>query len=98
MRKSKNKNGSLAIKIDLSKAYDQLEWNFTEWILKEHQMPSKMIKYIMSCVTSVSYQIMINGKPTKPIVPSRGIRQGDPLSPYLFIMATDSLLRGTYKG
>lgn len=93
MRKTKNKKGAMALKLDLSKAYDQIEWNFIENTLKLHDFPNWWITRIMQCIKTVTYKILINGKRSKTVVPSRGIRQGDPLSPYLFLLVIDQLTR-----
>lgn len=79
----------MTIKIDLEKAYDKLEWYFIRERLNQINMFEELIKVIMSCVSSVSTLILFNGRILDPIYPSRGIRQGDPLSPYLFILCID---------
>ena len=84
MMLKKGKTG--CIKIDLEKAYDRLEWPFIRDVLELYRLPPSLIKLIMSCVSSSSVSILLNGGKLEPFHPSRGIRQGDPLSPYLFIM------------
>lgn len=79
----------MTIKIDLEKAYDKLEWYFIRERLNQINMFEELIKVIMSCVSSVSTLILFNGRILDPIYPSRGIRLGDPLSPYLFILCID---------
>lgn len=79
----------MTIKIDLEKAYDKLEWYFIRERLNQINMFEELIKVIMSCVSSVSTLILFNGRILDPIYPSRGIRQGDPLSPYLFLLCID---------
>ena len=87
--RKKGKNGSLALKLDVSKAYDRVEWNFHHGIMVRLGFPEIWVDRVMCCVTTPSYSILINGKPYGTISPSRGLRQGDPLSPYLFLLCTE---------
>ena len=81
----------MAIKIDLEKAYDRLEWSFVYKILHAFHFPQNIIKPIMSYVSSTSISILVNGGKLDSFAPSHGIRQGDPLSPYLFILCMEYL-------
>ena len=85
-RKIQGKLGYMTLKLDMSKAYDRVEWIFLEKVMKYLRFADNLIKIIMSCMSSVSYVVLLNGQPVGNIKPTKGLRQGDPLSPYIFLL------------
>ena len=89
--KRSGRRGQMAIKLDMSKANDRVEWGFVEGMMRKLGFAKRWIKLIMMCVNSASYSILINGEQWGYFSTSRKIRQGDSLSPYLFLLCVEGL-------
>jgi len=91
MRRSKKKKGYVAFKLDLEKAFDNVNWEFLSACLHDFGFLDITIKLIMHCVTSSTFSILWNGNKMPPFMPTHRLRQDDPLSPYLFILCMEKL-------
>ena len=85
------KSSFMAMKLHMSKAYDYVEWNFLCQLMEKMGFEDRWIQLIYGCIGSISYSILVNGEPHGDIKPTTRLRQGDPLSPYLFLLVSEGL-------
>jgi hypothetical protein len=96
--KSKHGRGGLmAVNIDMEKAFDKMEWNLLLVILQKLGFHEKWINWIQLCITTSSFSVLLNGSPFGLFSPSWYLRQGDLLSPFLFIIGTEVISRLFYR-
>lgn len=87
---AKKKKGWI-IKLGFEKAFDHVDWDFLEKIMRNKQFEHKWIKWILGCVKNPRYSIFINGRWRGRVLATRGIQQGDPLSPFIFLLVNEVL-------
>lgn len=75
----------------MSKAYDRVEWPFLEAMLLKLGFDNRWVALVMKFISSVSYQVQVNGSKSPCFYPTRGLRQGDPIAPYLFLIVSEWL-------
>jgi hypothetical protein len=93
----KGREGFMAMKLDMSKTYDRVEWRYLEEVMRRIGFAKRWISMAMMCVKTVTYSILVNGQLYETIIPTRGLRQGNPLSPYFFLLCAEGFSSLTSK-
>jgi hypothetical protein len=96
-KSKRGKGGFMFLKMDTKKAFDKMEWSFLLAILGKLYFGPIWISWIKTCISSVSFSFLLNGNSFGHIFPERGLRQRDPMSPFLFILGTEVFSRLLFK-
>lgn len=91
LKSKRGRGGLMAVKIDIEKAFHRMEWDFLLAIMLKLGFHPTWVNWILICVFSTSFSVLINGSPFGLFTPTRGLRQGDHLSSFLFILGTEVL-------
>ena len=86
-----NNTYALILKLDLVKAFDRFNWSYIRLILIQIGVPLLGVNWIMECISTTNFAVLVNGIPSQFFVASWGIKQGFPLSPLLFILVIEGL-------